>query len=61
MTATIVYDKSIYDVNSVDSSGRYGFKVQEDSAAESDEATPDDEETEGAGSEGTGSEGAVED
>jgi len=38
MTATIVYDKSVFDVNSVVSDeGRYKFTVQEDSAASADE------------------------
>ena len=49
MTATIVYDKSVYDVNSVGDEGRYKFTVQEDSVEESgddssaDEADEDEE------------------
>ena len=42
MTATIVYDKSIFDVNSVGDKERYKFKVQEDSAAESGDDAPAD-------------------
>ena len=34
MTATIVYDKSVFDVNSVGKEGRYSFTVKEDSAAD---------------------------
>ena len=34
MTATIVYDKSEFDVSSVGDEGRYKFTVKEDSAAD---------------------------
>ena len=41
MTATVVYDKSVFDVNSVVSDeGRYKFTVQEDSAAGSGSNEP---------------------
>ena len=45
MTATIDYDKSIFEVSSVvKDEGRYKFTVQEDSAAESgDEPDADDD------------------
>lgn len=47
MTATIVYDKSVFDVNSVVSDeGRYKFSVKEDSAADSDDAPAADDEAE---------------
>ena len=32
-TATIVYDKSVFDVSSVGDEGRYKFAVKEDTAA----------------------------
>ena len=43
MTATIVYDKSIFDVDSVGDEGSYKFTVKEDSAAQGDDASDDDD------------------
>ena len=43
MTATIVYDKSVFDVSSVGDEGKYKFAVKEDSAAEGDDASADED------------------
>ena len=44
MTATIVYDKSVFDVDSVvKDDGRYKFTVKEDSAAEGDDVSADED------------------
>ena len=56
MTATVVYDKTVFDVNSVGDEGRYKFTLEEDSAAEDgdgssadeDEADADEDEDEGS-------------
>ena len=32
-SATVVYDKSVFDVNSIGNEGRYKFELREDSAA----------------------------
>ena len=43
MTATIIYDKSIFEVDSVEDTKLYKFQLQEDSAAKSDDDPPADE------------------
>ncbi len=40
-SATIVYDKTVFDVNSLGNAGRYKFELREDSAA-STEASDED-------------------
>lgn len=40
-SATIVYDKSVYDVNSIGDEGRYQFELKQDSAMSADDDTVD--------------------
>lgn len=42
-SATIVYDKSVFDTSSLGDEGRYKFELLEDSAAEGEAATSNDD------------------
>lgn len=43
-SATIVYDKSVFDAKSLGDKGRYNFELRQDSAAEGDAAMSKDDE-----------------